>query len=113
MKIIGHTEYGFIVEMHHQEMTAACGKTSLTSYRDYNSSQEKITHHLPVGTSVGLVEKINHIDKLQENESARKKIAEQLRAAASVIETAPSPFDMPEPPAPVKSAAEELREALS
>lgn len=89
MQIIGRTAYGYIIE-------ASC--SDVTSITGSNNSDGSGRPTLQAGTQINVHKCWNHINSITQFEERRKAMAEQLRAAATVIETTPSPLTLPEPP---------------
>ena len=102
MKVIAHTGDGYLVEMSPRELAAITGQSTTN---EYNGKPNVST-----GAVMKTKEALDHLDKILNYEEQRKKMAEQLRAAATIIETTPSIMTLPPVEKPV---AEQLREALS
>jgi hypothetical protein len=94
MKIIGYTKDGYLIEADKYEVQQLTGKEA------YRQSTYEHPHTLPVGATIKVREAFEHIEKVTRHDDARKAIADQLRAAATVIETTPSVLTLPEPLTP-------------
>lgn len=104
MKIIGLTSDGYLLEASCHEVTKISGKSAGISYGH---------HELSIGTVIAPVKALDHIQRVIQNEEQRKAMADQLRAAATVLETTPQFVTLPAPPpTPAQSAAADLRSAL-
>lgn len=90
MKIIGKTDKGYMMEVSPEEVSCLTGKSD-----DYGYHNSKFD----VGTEFTISKTWNHLQHLDSNEAERKRIAESLRAAATLIEHTPSPIIIPETPA--------------
>lgn len=88
MKIIARTATGYLAEFEPEEIRRITG-----SYDDsaYSNSKFKPGDVLNVSATY------DHLSKLLNNEGERQKIAESLRAAATLIEHTPSPITIPQP----------------
>lgn len=90
MKIIGHTSNGYLIEASAHEVTKLSGVSAGIVYGN---------HELRVGTEIKPHDAYDHIQRILQNEQSRKSIADQLRAAAVVIETTPRFVTLPDLPA--------------
>lgn len=88
MKIIGKTHNGYIAELSKDEANKLTGIDEPWS-----------GHALQVGGDIRVVSFSRHIKDLDYTAEQRKQAAEQLRAAAVIIEATPTAFTAPEPPA--------------
>ena len=95
MKIIGHTQYGYLVEMNPLELSHITGKPQ----DNVHSSNSRGSYHSQeshkIGTAFNVSETWGHLQRLLKNGDERKRIAESLRAAATLIEHTPSPITLP------------------
>ena len=103
MKIIGLTSDGYILEASCHEVTKISGQSAGISYS---------RHELRIGTVIAPVKALDHIQRVIQNEDQRKAMAEQLRAAATVLETTPQFVTLPASAPSASSAAAEPRAAL-
>jgi hypothetical protein len=88
MKIIAKTNSTYFIEATPEDVTAICGLSARNTYdRGLGMS---------IGTIIHPQECFAHIRTVTTNLEQRQRIAEQLRAAAAVIETTPSPLTIPE-----------------
>jgi hypothetical protein len=94
MKIIGHTKYGYIAEIDPAEIAAITGDENTNRHAWRSKTYQTESSH-DVGTEFKICDMWRHLNTLSKNERERKGIAEQLRAAASVIELTPSAFTAP------------------
>lgn len=93
MKIIGHTKYGYLIEIDPKEIAKITGVGADDKhqwYADNRYGSGAISH--PVGTEFNVGKTWDHLQGLLSNEKDRQKIAESLRAAATLIENTPSPI---------------------
>ena len=81
MKIIGHTHNTYLCEVSKDEMHELTGV--LESYSG---------HAHPAGNIVNVIPLVKHIKAMEYSVDQRKRAAEALRAAATVIESTPSAF---------------------
>lgn len=105
MKIIGLTSTGYLLEAEAYEVSKVSGQDANIAYGN---------HQMRIGTEIKTVAALDHIQRVINNDAQRKAMAEQLRAAATVLETTPSFMTLPIPPAPqpASTAAADLRAAL-
>lgn len=93
MKVIATTSTGYLVEATAREIAQISGNESLnvhpSSYYDKGC--------IPEGTKVNVHKMWEHVRTVVKHKAERKSIAEQLRAAATVVETTPDVVDIPEP----------------
>lgn len=92
MKIIGHTQYGYLVEMTEVELSKITGnpKDAVHSSNNRSSYSQQESHK--IGTAFNVSETWGHLQRLLANGKERERIAESLRAAATLIEHTPSPI---------------------
>lgn len=85
MKVIATTTYGYLVEVTPRELVQISGNEKLSTHPSsyYNSERNPV----PAGTEVNVSEMYQHVEKVTKHANMRKSIAEQLRAAATVVET--------------------------
>lgn len=100
MKIIGHTRYGYLIEIDPKEIAKITGvgtddKHLWYGENRYGSGSSAASH--PIGTEFHVGKTWDHLQNLLSNEKDRQKIAESLRAAATLIEHTPSPITIPIP----------------
>lgn len=94
MKIIGHTAYGYLAELSPVEIAAITGDSSDNRHSGFASyGNSSVTH--PIGTELKPSEIWKHLQRLLGNENERQRIAESLRASATLIEHTPSPITLP------------------
>jgi hypothetical protein len=95
MKVIGHTAYGYLMEVTPQEIAKITGKPGDNQHAGFNTgySRDQDTHR--IGTEFKVSETWDHLQRLLKNEPERQRIAESLRAAATLIEHTPSPITIP------------------
>lgn len=92
MKIIAKTDTGYIAEIEPQEIGRITGDGSHSVWHN-----EKFKP----GAVLNVSDTYDHLERLLRNGEERKKIAESLRAAATLIEHTPSPITLPpEEPSP-------------
>jgi len=89
MKIIGHTNNGYICEVTKEEMKLSTGKDEPWCVSD---------HAHPVGNIVNVPEISKHLRNMEYTATERAKAAETLRSCANIIETIPAAFTAPPPP---------------
>ena len=77
MKIIGHTQGGYIVEASDFEMSELTGKNC-----SYNKA--------PVGQNIDAIKIVRHITAVVNTDQERSVICQNLRAAATLLENTPS-----------------------
>jgi hypothetical protein len=87
MKIIGHTNHGYLCEVSKDEMKLSTGKDEPWSHD---------SHAHPVGNIVNCINVSKHAKNMKYTIEQRKKAAEQLRAVATIIEQVPETFTAPE-----------------
>jgi hypothetical protein len=99
MKIIGHTQDGYLVEIKPHEIASITGNPDNDSHQ-INSRYGcgKGTNH-SIGTEFKVNEAWKHLKKINCTTVERSSIAERLRAAATLIEHTPTVMELPEPPA--------------
>jgi hypothetical protein len=93
MQIIGHTKYGYLVEMDSHELSHITGNPQDAQHAGHNSyygGRHQETH--PIGTKFNVSETWKHLKEVLATEQRRKQIAESLRAAATLIEHTPQPI---------------------
>lgn len=88
MKIIGHTATGYLAEIAPDEVRRLTGNYDDSSYSN---------RHFGVGHILNVSATWDHLSSLLRNGEERKKIADSLRAAATLIEHTPSPIKTEEP----------------
>jgi len=88
MKIIAKTNSSYIIEATPEDIEA------ITNQPARNNFDRSLS--LSIGASLHPQECFTHIRAVTTDIEQRKRIAEQLRAAAVVIETTPSPLTVPE-----------------
>ncbi len=100
MKIIAHTAYGYMAELSPKEVAAITGNGDDDKHASHGSYHRNGYSH-PIGTELRVNDAWKHLQDLLQNEQSRKRIAESLRAAATLIEHTPSPINPPatDPPA--------------
>lgn len=86
MKIIATTEKGYLVEINPQEVGQLTG---VSDHVEYHNRRFK------PGQEFAISDTWSHLRRLLENEKERQRIAESLRAAATLIEHTPSPITLP------------------
>lgn len=91
MKIIAKTQDGYIAEIDPTEIRRITGSYDDSSYRN---------DKFRPGDVLKVSDTYDHLAALLQNEKERKKIAESLRAAATLIEHTPSPLSIPETTTP-------------
>lgn len=89
MKIIGHTNHGYLCEVSKDEMKLSTGK---------DEHWDTGRHSHPVGNTVNVPEIARHASAMEYTIKQRKDAAETLRAVANIIETVPDAFTAPNPP---------------
>lgn len=90
MKIIAKTATGYLVEIEPREIGRVTG-----------DSNDSVWHNekFKPGVVLNVSDTYGHLERLLRNGEERKKIAESLRAAATLIEYTPSPITLlPEEP---------------
>ena len=87
MKILGHTNHGYLCEVSKEEMKLATGK---------DEPWGQSSHAHPVGNIVNCIELSRHIKDMNYTIEERRKAANQLRAVATIIESVPATFTAPE-----------------
>ncbi len=93
MKIIGHTAYGYLVELSPGELSHITGDPKDNQHTSRNSPYGgKHENSHSIGTTFNVSPTWDHLPKLLTNEPHRQRIAESLRAAATLIEHTPSPI---------------------
>lgn len=92
MKITGYTYTGYIVEMTPLELSRIAGNNSLNRHMNDRSSIGNVS----IGTAVSVNESWDRLTELAKTEEKRKRIAESLRAAATLIENTPPTFAEPQ-----------------
>lgn len=105
MKIVAVTANGYLIEATTRELVQISGDKCLDTHPehyDYNSRQT-----LRAGTEIKIGPIWDHIQKVTKHPDERKRIAEQLRAAAMVIETTMDVVDIPAPKEEKQPATEE------
>jgi len=89
MKIIAHIPYGYLVAVSAPEMAQLTGepKHSRIPEDRYNYGDR-----LPINHEMDISKTWDHLRKLQETPEIRRRIAESLRAAATLVEHTPDPL---------------------
>lgn len=91
MQIIGYTRHGYLVEMTEVELSKITGNPKDAVHSSNNSHYSSQESH-KIGTAFNVSETWGHLQRLLENGEKRQRIAESLRAAATLIEHTPSPI---------------------
>jgi len=104
MKITAHTQYGYLIEVSPEEIAELTGnfKDNRHAYRNRHTREHQESHE--IGTELNISPTWKHIGNLLENEPQRQRIAESLRAAATLIEHTPSPITIPQAPTATEAA---------
>jgi hypothetical protein len=95
MKIIAHTACGYIAELSPPEIAAITGNSSNNDHAAYSGYGRHGHASHAIGTEFKVCDTWKHLGNLLSNEESRKRIAESLRAAATLIEHTPSPIVLP------------------
>lgn len=95
MKILAHTNNGYICELAPHEIASLTGNSSDDKRPMTNSNWSHA-----VGTELSVHPTWQHLQSILATERRRKDIAESLRAAATLIEHTPSPIALPPEPPP-------------
>ena len=93
MKIAGFTYTGYLVEMTPLELSRVAGDISLNRHMSMRHSSGD---NVSIGTEVLVNSNWDRLLELAKTEETRKRIAESLRAAATLIENTPKTFTEPE-----------------
>ena len=93
MKIIAHIPYGYLVAMSVDEMAKIAGKPELSKHPDAYHHSERAPL-LKLNTEVEVSKTWDHLQKIQQSEEARRRIAESLRAAATLVDHTPDPLNV-------------------
>lgn len=93
MKIVGYTATGYLIEATTRELVQISGDERLDTHPEHWHHSKKQT--LRAGTEVKIGSVWDHIQKVTSHAETRKRIAEQLRAAATVVETTMDVVDIP------------------
>jgi len=91
MKIIARTATGYLCEIAPEEVRSITGDSD---HYSYSNTMFKPGDVFEVSKTWG------HLQHLLANEKERQRIAESLRAAATLIENTPSPVTLPPEPSP-------------
>lgn len=91
MKIIAHTAYGYMVEMSPTDLSKITGDSKHRVHQSGAQYRHGEYSHA-IGTEFAVSKTYDHLVELLANEDKRKRIAESLRAAATLIEHTPSPI---------------------
>lgn len=98
MKVIGHTAYGYLMEITPHEIAKITGNPKDDQHAGFNTGYARSQDTHRIGTEFKVSDTYDHLQRLLRNEKERQGIAESLRAAATLIEHTPSPITVP--PAP-------------
>lgn len=93
MKVIATTSTGYLVEASAREISQIAGNDALNVHP--SGYYDKVA--IPHGTKVDVQKMWEHVRQIMKHPDERKRIAEQLRAAATVIETTMDVVDIPAP----------------
>lgn len=104
MKIVAVTEHGYMAELTAREIAQISGKDALGVHP--SSYYRKGT--IPMGTTVSVQAMFEHVQQVTKHEAMRKSIAEQLRAAATVVETTMDVVSIPKERKDSKEAQEQV-----
>ena len=104
MKITGYTKYGYLVELEPAELAKLTGNFADNRHSGFSRYGAPQQENHAIGTELHVSPTWDHVQKLLENEPQRQRIAESLRAAATLIEHTPSPITFPQEPASTEAA---------
>jgi hypothetical protein len=97
MKVIGHTAYGYLMEVTPAEIAKITGNPKHNQHAAFNGYGRPHEENHKIGTEFSVSDTWDHLQRLLKNEPERQSIAESLRAAATLIEHTPSPITIPPP----------------
>ena len=89
MKIIAHIPYGYLVAMSRNELSLLTGNKEHSRGPDDHYDRGPL---LKINAEVEINETWKDLNKLRATTEERRRIAENLRAAATIIEHTPDPL---------------------
>lgn len=102
MKIIGTTHNAYLVAVTPYELLRMSDHDAVA--QSYNTPNTKL-----IGCELKLTEIWDHLHGVQQTDKERAKIAESLRAAATLIENTPDTLKYPPTPAPTAAGQETVQ----